>query len=131
MRHPSAGPLQETTRSVSKTPFAESALPQPAAVRVQRLSRDVACQIAAQEEDDVGDLFRLPESAERNLFEHLLLNVLRNRLSHFGENHSGCDGIDRDASSGEFLTQHLCDRDDSRLGRRIIHLPVKSHHTRD
>ena len=104
---------------------------EPTAVRVQRLSGEVARQIAAQEHDHVRDFFRLTEPTERDVLEHLGLNLRRDRLAHLGENDARRDGVHGDAPPRKFLTQYLGDRDDSRLGCRVVHLSVEPDDSRD
>jgi hypothetical protein len=65
-----------------------------ASIHSDDLSVDVTAQLGAQEENDAGDVFRLPESAERRVLEFFLPNAYGNVGRHPGLNPSRRDGID-------------------------------------
>src|SRR5215210_5952516 len=91
------------------------------AVYVDRL----ACYVVTvfyQVADGSGDLFRLPEAAERHLFEELLLGFLGDVGDHIGLYESGAEGVDGDPEAGQFQGCRLGEAEQPGLGRRVVGL---------
>lgn len=80
-----------------------------------------------QEGDDLGDLLRLPEPAQRAALHHLLLDGLGDDGHHGRVYVAGQDAVDADAELAELLGGHLREGDDAGLGGRVVGLPDVVH----
>src|SRR5690606_27942358 len=77
---------------------------------------DVAGEIGAEEEDDVRDVLRIAEPAERGGLARLVDDVRRNsRGSARGADTAGSHGVDVDVARSEFEGGGPGERDQSRV----------------
>src|SRR5687768_12707778 len=93
------------------------------AVRRQRRAGDEPGVVGGEEHHAARDLFRLAETAERNLRDDVLLkHVLRHGLHHLGVDVAGTDRVDGDPALGALLRERLGEADLAGLGGGIVRL---------
>ena len=90
------------------------------------LAGDVCGQVAAEKQNNAGNLFRFPKTAQRNGFQHFLTNSFMDGLAHFRQYHARRHGVDRYLPFGQFPAEHLGQAGDTPLGGGIIALPEKT-----
>src|ERR1039458_1540526 len=93
-----------------------------AAINRKHLAGDITSGRTSQKQDGIGDVVRLAEAAQGDLFQEPLARLGADFGRHGGLNETGGDGVHRDAAARQFSGDGLGKADHARFAGAVIAL---------
>ena len=98
---------------------------------MDRLTRDVAGEVAREEGSYVGYVLRRTATTEGDLYFPLLANLFRECTRHIGDDEARSDSVGTDTASAELLCDALCQTDHTSLRSGVVRLTCVARDTDD